>query len=126
MEPAGKIDGVIFAPDADPYRSPFSSDPSECAKMSAGYVDYMIKNEGNVAAILIEPIVGTNGVLVPPPDYLPMLREVADKHGVLAFEEPLDCCDLALVWPRRAEVVPLVNVPVGEEPVIGQTGAGKR
>src|SRR5207244_12940546 len=43
----------------------------------------MIKNEGNVAAIMLEPVVGTNGVLVPPKEYLPMVREIADKNDVL-------------------------------------------
>ena len=38
----------------------------------------MIKEEGNVAAIFIEPVVGTNGVIVPPPEYLPRLRQIAD------------------------------------------------
>ena len=37
----------------------------------------MIRNESDVAAIIVEPIVGTNGVLVPPPEYLPRLRESA-------------------------------------------------
>lgn len=98
IEPAGKIDGVIFAPDADPYRSPFSSDPSECAKQSANYVDYMIRNEGNVAAVMVEPIVGTNGVLVPPADYLPLLREVADKRGVLLIAD-----EVMSGWGRAGE-----------------------
>lgn len=98
IEPVGKIDGVIFAPDADPYRSPLSSDPSECAKLSAEYVDYMIRNEGNVAAILVEPIVGTNGVLVPPDEYLPMLREIADKHQVLLIAD-----EVMAGWGRAGE-----------------------
>ena len=99
VEPAGKIDGVIFAPDADPYRSPFGSkNPDDCAKMSAEYVDYMIRNEGNVAAILVEPVVGTNGVLVPPSAYLPMLREIADKHGVLLITD-----EVMAGWGRTGE-----------------------
>jgi taurine--2-oxoglutarate transaminase len=43
----------------------------------------MIKEEGNVAAIFIEPVVGTNGIIVPPKEYLPRLREIADENGVL-------------------------------------------
>jgi taurine--2-oxoglutarate transaminase len=43
----------------------------------------MIKEEGNVAAVFIEPVVGTNGRIVPPPEYLPQLRKVCDENGVL-------------------------------------------
>ncbi len=98
VEPAGKVDGIVFAPDADPYRSPLSSNPEECAKLSAEYIDYMIKNEGNVAAILIEPVVGTNGVLVPPADYLPLVREIADKRGVLLIAD-----EVMAGWGRTGE-----------------------
>jgi taurine--2-oxoglutarate transaminase len=47
----------------------------------------MIENEGDVAAIIIEPIVGTNGVLIPPDEYLPRLREICDKHNVLMIAD---------------------------------------
>jgi taurine--2-oxoglutarate transaminase len=43
----------------------------------------MIEEEGNVAAIFIEPVVGTNGIIVPPEEYLPRLRKIADANGVL-------------------------------------------
>ena len=44
-----------------------------CGLACADYLAYMIDHEQNVAAVLIEPIVGTNGVLVPPAEYLPKL-----------------------------------------------------
>ena len=43
----------------------------------------MIENESDVAAVIVEPVVGTNGVLVPPPEYFPRLRGICDRHGVL-------------------------------------------
>jgi taurine--2-oxoglutarate transaminase len=43
----------------------------------------MIKEEGNVAAIIVEPIVGTNGRQIPPPEYYPIIRQICDEHGVL-------------------------------------------
>jgi taurine--2-oxoglutarate transaminase len=43
----------------------------------------MIKEEGNVAAIIVEPVVGTNGRIVPPPEYFPILRQICDENGVL-------------------------------------------
>ena len=47
----------------------------------------MIRNESDVAAIIVEPVVGTNGVLVPPPEYFPRLREICDRHGVLLIDD---------------------------------------
>jgi len=43
----------------------------------------MIKEEGNVAAVLFEPIVGTNGIIVPPKEYYKMVREICDENDVL-------------------------------------------
>ncbi len=42
----------------------------------------------DVAAIVVEPVLGEGGYIVPPADFLPRLREIADKHGiVLVFDE---------------------------------------
>jgi len=82
-EPVNTLPGVIFAPDAYCYRCPFHLSHPGCGIQCAEYVDYMIKEEGNVAAIFVEPVVGTNGVIVPPAEYFPRLREIADENGVL-------------------------------------------
>lgn len=82
-EPVNKIPGVIFAPDAYCYRCPFGLEYPECNIQCAEYIDYMIKEEGNVAAIFVEPVVGTNGIIVPPKEYFPRLRNIADENGVL-------------------------------------------
>jgi taurine--2-oxoglutarate transaminase len=47
----------------------------------------MIKNEGNVAAVMVEPIVGTNGILVPADEYLPKLRKICDDNNVLLIAD---------------------------------------
>ena len=47
----------------------------------------MIDHEENVAAIIVEPIVGTNGVLVPPDRYLPSFASSRKKHGVLLIAD---------------------------------------
>jgi taurine--2-oxoglutarate transaminase len=43
----------------------------------------MIREEGNVAAVIVEPVVGTNGVIVPPKEYLPRLRAICDQRSAL-------------------------------------------
>jgi len=83
MEPAGKIPGVIFAPEVHCYRCPLHHHYPECEIACVEYIAHMIENESDVAAVLIEPIVGTNGVLIPPNEYLPRLRQICDTYGVL-------------------------------------------
>jgi taurine--2-oxoglutarate transaminase len=81
------IDGIRFAPDAYCYRCPFGLTYPECSIQCARYVDYMIKEEGNVAAMIVEPIVGTNGRIVPPPEYFPLLRSICDENEVLLIAD---------------------------------------
>ncbi|MFQ6033538.1 MAG: aspartate aminotransferase family protein, partial [Candidatus Bipolaricaulia bacterium] len=97
-EPVNKIPGVIFAPDAYCYRCSLGLRYPDCNLQCAEYVDYMIKEEGNVAAIFIEPVVGTNGVIVPPKEYLPRLREIADANGVLLVAD-----EVMSGWYRTGE-----------------------
>lgn len=77
------IDGVRFAPDHYCYRCPFGLAYPECRVQCARYLDYMIKEEGNVAALVVEPVVGTNGRIVPPPEYFPLVRKICDENSVL-------------------------------------------
>ncbi len=77
------VDGVLFAPDCYCYRCPFASTYPECNIQCARYLDYMIKEEGNVAAMIVEPVVGTNGRIVPPPEYFPLVRKICDDNNVL-------------------------------------------
>jgi len=72
------IPGAIKAP--DPYAYGSTLDPME----SLEYIDEMLMLEGDtVAAVLVEPVVGSNGILVPPEEYLPRLKEIAHDHGAL-------------------------------------------
>lgn len=87
MEPAGKIPGVIFAPEVNCYDCPIKHTYPGCDIACADYLEHMIENESDVAAVVVEPIVGTNGVLVPPPEYMPRLREICDRHGVLLIAD---------------------------------------
>lgn len=87
MEPAGKIPGVIFGPEVNCYDCPLNHHYPECEIACVEYIDHMIENESDVAAVLIEPVVGTNGVLVPPNEYLPRLRQICDAHDVLLIAD---------------------------------------
>ena len=81
------VDGVCFAPDCYCYRCPFGVSYPECKVQCARYLDYMIKEEGNVAAMIVEPVVGTNGRMVPPPEYFPLVRQICDENDVLLIAD---------------------------------------
>ena len=87
MEPSGKLPGVIFAPEVFCYRCPIGHTYPTCGIACANYIEHMIVNESDVAAVLVEPIVGTNGVIVPPDEYMPRLRDLCTRHNVLLIAD---------------------------------------
>jgi taurine--2-oxoglutarate transaminase len=73
-----------------PYRSPFyASSPEEETTRAIEHLErtLMHENPKSVAAILIEPVVGSNGVIVYPDGYLPALRALTEKHGILLIAD---------------------------------------
>lgn len=98
VEQAGNVPGVIFAPEVYCYRCPLHHRYPECGTACVEYIDHMLEYEANVAAVIVEPIVGTNGVLVPPPEYMPRLREICDRHGVLLIAD-----EVMTGWGRTGE-----------------------
>jgi taurine--2-oxoglutarate transaminase len=81
--------GVVRAPDCYCYRCPFGLEHPGCGVRCAEYIDEIIEmeGEGSVAGIVLEPIVGSNGILVPPDEYMPRLREICDDRGVLLIDD---------------------------------------
>ena len=69
-----------------PYRSPFWSDsPEQESQRALQHLEEVIKFEcpGTIGAILLESVVGTAGILVPPPGYLEGLRALCDKYEIV-------------------------------------------
>src|SRR5580698_4198093 len=98
MEPGGKGQGFLFAPEVNCYRCPIKHTYPECGIACADYLEHMIENESDVAAVIVEPIVGTNGVLIPPKEYMPKLREICDRRGVLLIAD-----EVMSGWGRTGE-----------------------
>ncbi len=98
MEPGGKGQGVVFAPEVNCYKCPIKHTYPECGVACADYLEHMIENESDVAAVIVEPVVGTNGVLVPPKEYLPKLREICTRHNVLLIAD-----EVMSGWGRTGE-----------------------
>ncbi|MEU8658371.1 aspartate aminotransferase family protein [Actinoplanes philippinensis] len=78
--------GVVHFWGPYPYRSPFfSKDEHEEGQRALRHLRDTIVFEGpaTIAAILLETVVGTNGILVPPPGYLAGVREICDEFGIV-------------------------------------------
>jgi taurine--2-oxoglutarate transaminase len=79
------IPGVVRMLDPYTYRCP-AGHPDPCPVCSgAPHLEELIQYEGasSVAAVILETVVGPNGVIVPPEGYLQSIREVCDRHGIL-------------------------------------------
>jgi len=76
----------LFAPEANCFRCPLNHRFPECNLACAEYFEYMIEMEGGkdkVAAIILEPIVGSNGIILPPDGYFKRVREICDKWNIV-------------------------------------------
>lgn len=78
--------GVVHFWGPYPYRSPFySQTPEQETERALRHLrdTIVFEGAGTIAAVLIETVVGTNGVLVPPPGYLRGVREICDAYGIV-------------------------------------------
>ena len=79
------LPGIVRMLDPYTYRCP-AGHPDPCPVCTgAPHLEEILQYEGpqNVAAVVMETVVGTNGVIVPPDGYLPAIREVCDRHRIL-------------------------------------------
>jgi taurine--2-oxoglutarate transaminase len=79
------LPGVVRMFDPYTYRCP-AGHPHPCPVCTGGpHLEEILQYEGpeTVAAVILETVTGTNGVIVPPDGYLRSIREVCDRHGIL-------------------------------------------
>ncbi len=72
------------------YRNPFDeTDPERLAQLclSALEDEIAFQGEGTIAAMIMEPILGAGGVLVPHESFMPGVREICDRHGILLIAD---------------------------------------
>lgn len=71
------------------YRNPYTDDHMRLGEICAELLDREIRFQGpdTVAAFIAEPVQGAGGVIVPPPNFWPLVRKVCDEHGVLLIAD---------------------------------------
>jgi 4-aminobutyrate aminotransferase/(S)-3-amino-2-methylpropionate transaminase len=77
--------GVAFAPAPYVYRWPHPATAEEVAREAAHGVEEAIRTQtsDDVAAFVAEPVMGEGGILVPPTSYLPYVKEILERRGIL-------------------------------------------
>ena len=87
VEPA--MPGVVHFLDPYCYRCPFGWTKDSCHRECISHVEEIIQYEGpdQIAAIFMEGVTGSNGLIVPPDDYWPRVREICTKYGILLVSD---------------------------------------
>jgi adenosylmethionine-8-amino-7-oxononanoate aminotransferase len=77
----------LHLPTAAPYcfRCEFDGTYPECGLACAEDVEKVVEREGpdTIAAVVAEPVMGTGGIILPPPDYFARLQEICSAHDIL-------------------------------------------
>src|SRR5215210_4096234 len=83
------VSGVVRIFDPYTYRCP-AGHPDPCPVCTgAPHLEEVLQYEGanTVAAVILETVTGTNGIIVPPDGYLQSIREVCDRHGIVLIAD---------------------------------------
>ena len=77
--------GFFHVPAPYCYQCELDLEYPSCEMACAGALEEAISDEGpdTVAAFIAEPVIGSGGIIAPPPEYFPLVREICDRHEVL-------------------------------------------
>jgi 4-aminobutyrate aminotransferase len=85
------LPSIYHVPYADPYHSSHPDNPTLCVEESLAELQMLLKRiiaPSQVAAVIVEPIQGEGGYIVPPKEFLKRLREICTSNGMLLiFDE---------------------------------------
>lgn len=108
LEPG--VPGFVKFMDPYIYRDnlPFATE-EECTEYYLRKLEEQIvyENPDNVAAIVMETITGTNGIIIPPKGYLPGVRKICDKYGIMMV-----CDEVMAGWCRTGKMFAFQNFNV--------------
>ncbi len=83
--------GRYQVPYADCYRCPFKMTYPECGMYCVEFAGQQIKHSsaGAVAAVIVEPMQGTAGNVIPPDDFMPAVKEIARRNNALLIADEM-------------------------------------
>lgn len=84
------LPGCFHIPSPYLYRNPFGeTDPARLAQLCANALEDEIAFQGadTIAAFIMEPVLGAGGVIVPHETFMPLVREICDRHGILLIAD---------------------------------------
>ncbi|MCK5746854.1 MAG: aminotransferase class III-fold pyridoxal phosphate-dependent enzyme, partial [Oricola sp.] len=84
------LPGCYHIPAPYTYRNPFNeTDPAKLARLCASALEDEIAFQGasTIAALIMEPVLGAGGVIPPHESFMPMVRKICDKHGILLIAD---------------------------------------
>ncbi len=87
VEPA--MPGGVHFLDPFCYRCPFGQKKETCKRECLSHLEEVIRYEGaeKIAAVIMEGVVGSNGLIIPPDDYWPRVREICSNNGILLISD---------------------------------------
>ncbi|NRB02116.1 MAG: aminotransferase class III-fold pyridoxal phosphate-dependent enzyme [Rhodobacteraceae bacterium] len=88
------LPGCHHLPAPYSYRNPFNeTDPAKLAQYIAQAAEDEIEFHGaeHIAAFIMEPILGAGGVIVPHETFMPLMRDICDRHGILMIADEVIC-----------------------------------
>ena len=88
------LPGCYHMPAPYTYRNPFNeTDPAVLAQHIAEAMEDEIAFQGpeSIAAFIMEPILGAGGVIVPHETFMPLMRDICDRHGILMIADEVIC-----------------------------------
>lgn len=83
------LPSIYHTPFPYPFRNPYATDPSDACITELERLFETVVMPDDVAAIIVEPIQGEGGYIVPPDDFLGRVREICDRHGILLIADEI-------------------------------------
>lgn len=89
--PEERLEKVHFAPKPHCASCELGRKFPECGLACADAVDELLKENSDIAAMILEPVQGNGGIILPPAGYLERLKEILESHSVLMILDEVQC-----------------------------------